>query len=242
MPAFIYIRLILTFDCFGAIIYTETRERINLKTYEITAIAQSIIIMLGLVWYIWLVSLKKIETVVASWIVSTTALTLSLVTYFSSPNANWLGASLNASSVIAVGSTLIAVYIRSKKDGKKIAFNSFQVKCLVSSGLITILWVVVVWVLGGTGFFPNLLTQLLLIISYGMLIAKFWNAERNTESLVTWWCVFISSAIALYTSWMKHDTLAFIYALRSTVMCGILIYALHRINTRYNQNTSERYL
>jgi hypothetical protein len=189
----------------------------------------SVIISLGLFWYVGLVIANRIKTVVASWIVSTVALTLSLVTYFGSPHANWLGGSLNAASVFAVFSTLIAVYVRAHHNGEDVIFNSFQKRCLVASGGITILWIVIVLGMKGTGIIPNLLTQLLLIISYAMLIVKFWKAEKNTESLFTWWCVFIASVIAIYTALKKNDVLAFVYAVRSTVMCGILIYVLHRL-------------
>jgi len=173
--------------------------------------------------------------VVASWLVSTVALTLSLVTYVSSPNANLIGGSLNLASLLAVFGTLVAVSFRASRDGEGVVFNSFQKKCLVASSLITVLWIFIVWVMKGTGFIPNLLTQLLLIISYSMLIIKFWKAEKNTESLFTWWCVFIASAIAIYTAWKKNDVLALVYALRSTIMCGILVYVLHRLEWK-NKN------
>lgn len=203
-----------------------------MKTQEFSAILSGIIITIGLFWYIRLVMRGKIGTVVASWIVSTVATTLSFVTYYTSPKANWLGGFLNATSAIAVGGTLIAVYARGKTEGQRVCFNPFQKKCLIASTLITILWIVMVWGMGGTGVIPNLLTQVLLIISYSMLIAKFWKADHNTESLVTWWCVLISSIIALYTAYAKSDALAFVYATRSTVMCGILIFALHRLERK----------
>lgn len=200
-----------------------------MKPQEISAIVASVIISLGLFWYVGLVIANRIKTVVASWIVSTVALTLSMVTYIGSPDANWLGGSLNAASMFAVFSTLVAVYARARHNGECVIFNSFQKRCLVASAGITILWIAIVWGMNGNGIVPNLLTQLLLVISYAMLIVKFWKAEKNTESLFTWWCVFIASVIAIYTAFKKNDALAFVYAVRSTVMCGILIYALHRI-------------
>jgi len=209
-----------------------------LKTAELSAILASVIITLGLLWYIYLVVANRIKTVVASWIVSTVALALSLVTYFTSPNANWLGGSLNAASALAVFSTLVAVYIRSHCNDEKVIFNTFQKKCLLASGGITVLWISIVWGMNGTGVIPNILTQILLIISYTMLIVRFWRAKENTEALVTWWCVFLASMIAIYTACEKSDALALIYAVRSTVMCGILIYALHRIGWRKDRITS----
>ena len=209
-----------------------------MKTYEISAITSAIVIMGGLFWYIGLVVAGRIQTVVASWIVSTTALLLSLVTYFSSPNANWLGGTLNAASAFVVFCTLIAVYIRSRMEGVPVRFTPFQVKCLIASAGITVLWIVIKWGLKGTGVIPNVLTQVLLIISYTMLIVKFWGAQKNTESLITWWCVLISSVIGIYTAYLKTDSLAYLYAIRSTVMCAILVYALHRLNWKNRQTCS----
>jgi hypothetical protein len=209
----------------------NNKGRLTLKPCEISAVVASATIMIGLIWYIRLVIQGKIQTVVSSWLVSTVALTLSLVTYITSPNANLLGGSLNASSAIAVAGTLVAVYIQSRIKGQQISINPFQKKCLLASACITVIWIVIV-ILGGTGVIPNILTQMLLVISYSMLIVKFWRAEKNTESLVTWWCVFVSSIVAIYTAWIKDDHLAMLYAIRSTVMCGILIFALHRIEFR----------
>lgn len=207
-----------------------------MKTYEVSAVASALVIVLGLVWYIGLVMTKRIQTVTASWIVSTTALSLSLVTYFSSPYTSRLGGLLNAASACAVGMTTVAVFIRSRMDGICLEFSKFQRKCLIASAGITVLWVVVVYAMNGTGVIPNLLTQLMLIISYSMLIAKFWKAIKNTESLFTWWCVLLSSVIGIFTAYMKSDPLALVYALRSTIMCGILVYALHRIDRRNRQS------
>jgi hypothetical protein len=209
------------------------------KSYEISALLASAIITLGLFWYIGLVLMGRIRTVVASWIVSTVALTLSLVTYSSSPRANWFGASLNIASALSVAITLAVVYLRAIHNGEKVVFTSFQKTCLKASALITLMWIVIVWGFRGTGIVPNLLTQALIIISYSMLIVRFWKADRNTESLLTWWCILVSSVIGLYTAWTKVDWLAFIYALRSTVMCGILIFALHRIGWR-NRNLQSK--
>ena len=203
-----------------------------MKAYECSAVASALVIVLGLVWYIGLVMTKRVQTVTASWIVSTTALSLSLVTYFSSPHTSRLGGLLNTASACAVGMTTVAVFIRSRLDGIRLEFSEFQRKCLRASAGITILWIIVVYVMHGTGVIPNLLTQLMLVISYSMLIAKFWKATENTESLFTWWCVLLSSVIGMFTAYMKSDPLALIYALRSTVMCGILVYALHRIGRR----------
>jgi hypothetical protein len=203
-----------------------------LKSYEISAIASAVVVIAGLAWYLYLVARRQINTVLASWVVSATALSLSLATYVTSPKANILGGTLNAASVLAVIATLAAVYVRSRVDGVKLEINPFQKKCLIASALITVLWIVIVGGMGGTGLVPNLLTQLLLVISYWMLIKKFWRAEKNTESTFTWWCVLISSIIGLYTAYRKADGLAMVYALRSTVMCGLLVFALHRIEYR----------
>ena len=109
----------------------------------------------------------------------------------------------------------------------------------MASAVITVLWIILKWGMGQTGVIPNVLTQILLIISYSMLIVKFSNAQKNTESMVTWWCVFLSSVVGIYTAHMKGDSLAYLYAVRSTVMCGILVYTLHRIDWNNAQTEVE---
>ncbi len=187
-------------------------------------------------WYIRLIVVGRIQTVVASWIVSTTALFLSLVTYASSAKANLLGGALNASSVLSAAIVLLALIIRSRREGTRITFIPFQKNCLIASGVITFLWIAITLCFGGEGIIgaiPNFLTQILLVISYSMLIKKFWRAEKNTESLIMWWCILIASVIALYTAVQKEkDWLAFIYATRSTVLCAILLVVLHRADRR----------
>ncbi len=210
---------------------STNKEEQKLNIPKISAIAGAIIILIGLVWYLVQAMLGRIKTVVASWIVSGTAAVLSMVTYLSSPGANLLGGALNGASASGIILILACVWTRAGIDGRKLVLNSFQKKSLLASAGITLLWIVLV-ATGGTGIVPNLLTQIMMIISYSMLIIRFWNAEKNTESLFTWWCVFISSVIGVVPGWYKGDWLSVVYALRSAIMSGILLAVLHRLERR----------
>jgi hypothetical protein len=205
----------------------------TVKNYEISAWASVIIVVLGTAWYQKLLWQRKVQTIAATWIVATTAMLLNAVTYWTTPGASFAGFALALVSISTIGSILVAVLVYSHADGKRIEFLPFQKKCLIVSGIILVVWVVVM-MLGGTGKVPFFLTQILMIISYSMLVRKYWNANENKESLVLWWSVGISSAIAIITAHYKDahmpwcDSMSWWYAIRSTGMCMILLPVLHR--------------
>jgi uncharacterized membrane protein YwaF len=208
------------------------------KEYEISALASTIIVVLGTLWYHMLLRRREVKTVLASWIVSSAAMLLNGVTYWTTPGATFIGFALSFASIFTIGSILIAIAIYTRKDKQKIVFIPFQRKCLIASALILVLWVVVRWGMGWTGMVPFFLTQLLLIVSYSMLIKKYWRATVNNESLVLWWSVFLASAVAVYTAHTKdghmawYESMSWWYAIRSVIMCGILLIALHRTSRR----------
>lgn len=183
----------------------------------------------GSLWYIRQVLTRNIRANLANWIVGTTAINLSLVTYLSGPSPSLIGSAFNAASGASALLVLAAVFLVTKQDGLPVSFNPFQRKCLWFSAGITALWIFIVWGLHRTGTIPNLLTQVMLIVSYAILIERLWGADKHTESLLTWSCIFASSCVSMYTAWCKQDWLSGIYAGRSIVMCGALLFVLFRL-------------
>ena len=167
--------------------------------------------------------------VLASWIINSAAILLSFITYWTSPNHTAIGGSLNIASTATIWSILVATYMKHKGP---LTFSPFQQSCLWASLGIAVIWCVVKLVLGGTGFLPNIFTQILMIIAYVVNIQKVWKATTHSEPLFIWWCVLFGSIVAIGTAHLKHDLLAGVYAIRSTVMCGILLFALYRIDWR----------
>jgi hypothetical protein len=205
------------------------------KPDQWSAFASAIVITLGTIWYIVLLVRRQVKTVIASWFVSTVAVILSLLTYWTSSKASLMGSFLNLVSVVTILSVLLAACFSIRDDENKFKFPPFQKKCLIASAVIVIIWIVwmiVKWEIKDSGVIPNILIQILFVVSYSMLIKKNWNASVNTESMVLWWSVFMASSIGIYTAYLKSDPLAYAYSIRSTFMCLILLFVLHRITRR----------
>ncbi|MES2216341.1 MAG: hypothetical protein V4481_03525 [Patescibacteria group bacterium] len=217
-----------------------------MKNYEISAWASVIVVVLGTAWYHKLLWQRKVQTIAATWIVATAAMLLNAVTYWTTPNGSVAGFALPCVSMLTIGSILWAVLTYSRIDGVRTNFNPFQKKCLVASVAILITWIVIVtW--GGTGKVSFVLTQVLMIISYTMLIKKHWKADVNSESLILWWSVGLSSVVAMYTAYHKdvgipwYDSTSWMYAIRSSGMCLILLPVLHRAARREERKKNLAY-
>ncbi len=196
---------------------------------EWSALMSTIIVFAGTIWYIYLaVKGDKVKPVLASWIVIGSTMSLSFATYWTTPKHSLVSNACNAASVINCVSILFIALWLNHKQGKGFAFTKFQKNCLWISFMIMIFWIVLVWGLKGTGIIPNILTQILMVIGYLVTAEKLWYADRNSESLFTWWCITIASAIALYTATVSHDGLALLYAIRATIASATLVWLMHR--------------
>lgn len=201
-----------------------------MTTREISALVSTVLVMVGTSWYIYL-AMKgvKVRPVLASWIVLAGTMTLSFATYWTAPKHSLVSNAGNAIGVVSTVANMLTALWIDLKQGKGITFTKFQKKCLWAALIIAIYWMVLVWGLKGSGMIPNILTQVLMIIGYLVTIEKLWHAERNTESLFTWWCITFASAIALYTAVVSHDSLATLYAIRATVASGTIVLLMCRL-------------
>ena len=156
-------------------------------------------------------------------------MTLSFATYWTSPKHSLISNASNAASVIsAIANLATAAYL----ERGRFYFSLFQKWCLWISAVITLFWVLLVWGFHGTGIVPNILTQVLMVVGCLVTAKKLWGAKRNTESLFTWWCITIASAIAFYTGVVSHDGLATLYAVRATLTSGTIVWLMHRAERR----------
>jgi hypothetical protein len=203
---------------------------VQLTLRELSAVAVALIIVIGTIWYIYqVITNKNLKPVLTSWIVFSSTTALSLATYMTSPNHSLVSNSCNFVGMFSTLGTLIAVLWR---QGFSVEFTSFQKKCLWAAAGITAYWIVLVWGLQKTGFVPNILLQVLMVIGYFATIQKLWSAPRNTEPLFTWWCISLGSAVALYTSFVSHDLLAAIFAIRGTIAAGTIVWLMYRAQRR----------
>lgn len=200
---------------------------------EFSALVSTVLITIGTIWYI-LAAVRgtKVKPVLASWIVLCGTMTLSFATYWTSPKHSLVSNACNAISVLSTWGNLgAAIWVHTRR-GESLRFSEFQKWCLIISGLIAIFWVVLVWGLRGTGLVPNILTQVLMIVGYLVTAEKLWWSTKNTESVVCWVCIFLGSAVALYTAIVSSDNLALLYAARATVASATIVWLMYRIERK----------
>jgi hypothetical protein len=195
-------------------------------------------VIVGTVWYLYLALNEiKVKPVLASWIVLSGTMTLSFATYWTTPGHSLVNNACNAISIVSVGSILVAALWLNSKHGKGVSFSGFQKGCLYVSGVIVMIWAVLVWGFKGTGVIPNILTQVLMLIGYFVTAEKLWHAKSNSESLFLWWCILFAGFAALYTGIVSHDYLATIYAGRTIFGTAILIWLMYRAERRSHLTT-----
>lgn len=200
---------------------------------EISAITSAILMIIGAIWYIYC-SLRgnKVKPVLTSWIIITGTTTLSFATYWTSPRHNIINNSANAASLIASLSILIVLLCLRIYDRHAVGFSTFQKLSLFASGIIALFWVALVWVFHGTGIVPNILTQVLMIVGYTVTVQKLWRSTKNTESMVLWSCVILGGGVALYNAIVNLDSLAILYASRSTLSSAAIVWLMCRIERK----------
>lgn len=200
---------------------------------ELSALISAGLVLAGTVWYIVVaIGGTKVKPVLASWIVLAGTMTLSYATYWTSPKHNLVSNACNAASVLSTLSILATVIGLNLGNRRKVKFSSFQKWCLLISGLIAAYWIILVFGLYGTGTIPNILTQILMLIGYLVTAERLWNAEKNTESLMTWGMIALGSSVAVYTSIVSRDWLALLYAGRAAIAATTIVGLMYRLEKK----------
>lgn len=135
----------------------------------------------------------------------------------------------NAASAVSAMAILVVIWVLQVRRREPLCFSQIQIWFLAGALGIAILWLVLVFGLSRTGIVPNVLVQTLMIIGYFFTVQKLWTAEKNTESLILWSSIAISAAFAIYTSLASNDWLALLYAIRSVVCAGGVVWLMCRI-------------
>jgi hypothetical protein len=200
---------------------------------EWSALSSTLIGIIGTIWYIRLLLRgEKVRPVMATWIVLSCTTTLSLITYWTSPGHGLISGACVITGAITIWAVFFIILYVNVRNRTSCHFSSFQKFCLSTSAFIFLLWVVVVWGLGGTGIIPNIMTQVLMLIGYFVTAQKLWIAEENTESLFLWWSLIVAGLIALYTGLVSGDKLSVLYAARSVCGISVLVALMYRADRR----------
>ncbi len=203
----------------------------NLSERELLALLSASIMIAASAWYIYLLLSDQVETVIASWILGTATLSLSFGTYWTSPKHTLAGNAANLGAMIGCGAILLVLLWLKAKGRVKIGITSFQKGCLGIAGLIAVLWVVII-LNRGTGTLPNILTQILMLLSYVMLYKKLWHAQENKESFVLWGGICLSSLIGLRPAIMSGEWQSILYCSLASLRTAIVVVLMLRLERR----------
>lgn len=193
----------------------------------------AVLVIVGCTWYAYLAVRRKTKPVFASWIVMSSVLLLSYITYWTSPQPSIASNASNAASVL--GGILVVLAIAKIDRRRSLRLTDFQKLSLWLTAAIFILWIILVWGLGRMGNIPFWMTQVVMLIGHSMTAEKLWRARNNTESVFTWWFILVASIIAIYAA---TDVLAVVYATRATLTAAIMLWLMYRIRKNNHTTTS----
>jgi hypothetical protein len=181
-----------------------------MKLFSIISV--SLITVLLTVRYIGLLIQKRIKPALAMWIMFSTAVGMSLVTYLSSGNFSFSDNILNSVDLIYVVTVSAAIIIFGDKTSK---INRFDAGCLVVVFLI-----VVFWLFTQNHIITNFLVQSILVIAYFPVVKRLIETRQNTEPFIIWIGMLIAPFLSLLSS---KGMLATVYSVRAIFCVGLLL-------------------
>lgn len=146
------------------------------------------------------------------WIMFSTAVGMSLVTYLSSGNFSFSDNILNSVDLIYVVTVSAAIIIFGDKTSK---INRFDAGCLVVVFLI-----VVFWLFTQNHIITNFLVQSILVIAYFPVVKRLIETRQNTEPFIIWIGMLIAPFLSLLSS---KGMLATVYSVRAIFCVGLLL-------------------
>ncbi len=200
------------------------------------SVVVALILGLGGLWYCYLVVAGKVRPVFAAWIIMTTMLSASFVSYWYSPKHSVQG---NIAHLVSVFSTLAitsTILINGWWKGTlRFAFSALQRNCLLAAACIGFLWYV-----SANATIANVLMQGVMVIGYTPLVVKLWKTkpgDADGESLVTWSGVAIGSGVGMFNALATHEPLAVVYVVRGVATAGLTVFLIGKIRF---QNSRRR--
>ena len=181
-----------------------------MKTFSIISVC--LITVLLTVRYIWLLVKKEIKPALAMWVMFSTAVGMSLVTYLSSGNFSFFDNILNSVDLIYVVTISVAIAVFGDKTSK---ITRFDLGCL-----IVVLLIVIFWIFTQNHIVTNFLVQTILVIAYFPVVKRLFETRQNTEPFIIWIGMLIAPFLSLLSS---QGILAKVYAVRAIICVGILL-------------------
>ena len=203
-----------------------------MKLFSIISV--SVITLLLTVRYIGLLSKKRIQPALAMWIMFSTAVGMSLITYLSSGNFSFSDNILNSVDLIYVITVSAAILILGDKSSK---ITRFDAGCL-----IVVFLIVVFWLFTQNHIITNFLVQSILVIAYFPVVKRLLETRQNTEPFIIWIGMLIAPFLSLLSS---KGMLATVYSVRAIFCVGTLLLLMlwivltHRKRKKLKQESVE---
>jgi hypothetical protein len=180
----------------------------------------SVLDVLILARYIYLLQKKKIRPALATWTFFSLAVGISLFTYFSSGDGNYTIADnvLNVADFILVTGVSVAIFFLGDSTTR---FDRFDLLCLGCVALVTVFWV-----LFNKPVITNFAVQTIMVLSYFPVVKRMLSQRKNTEDFPIWIALMIAPVISLMAS---KGLLASVYAIRAIICTGALLLLMLRI-------------
>ncbi len=189
---------------------------------NLTSILIAVVMSVFVFWYIYEIFTSKVRPSLSTWIIYFIGTSLSLITYLSASNWDFASNFVNVMDPLVSASIIIAVILFSKA---KVKFNSFEKWYLTGGALI-----IIFWGFSSSSFVSNLLTQLLIFVSYFPTIQKIITEKTKTESRFAWSMMLLAGVIAIFPAVASENLLSIIYAERTILMPSIIIFLLFLID------------
>ncbi|MFC1622596.1 hypothetical protein ACFL1Y_01205 [Patescibacteria group bacterium] len=159
---------------------------------------------------------KRIDPALSTWLILLTGTILSWLSYAVAENRDFKTGILNTVDFVAI--VLIIIFIL-LWGNRAVRFKPFEKKYLYWAG-----GMVVFWAISWNAFVMNLLVQILMVGGYFPTIKNMRMKQKNTESFSGWIIVIVAAMIALYPASVKGNLLSMVYAGKTIVMAGVILY------------------
>ncbi len=197
-----------------------------MKLFSIISV--SLITIFLTVRYIGLLSKKRIQPALAMWIMFSTAVGMSLITYLSSGNFSFSDNILNSVDLIYVITISVAILILGDKSSK---ITRFDAGCL-----IVVFLIVVFWIFTKNHIVTNFLVQSILVIAYFPVVKRLLETRQNTEPFIIWIGMLIAPFLSLLSS---KGMLATVYSVRAIFCVGLLLLLMLWVEITGNKRKTQ---
>lgn len=187
--------------------------------YKFAVFTSMFLLVSAAIDYVRRAWIKQTSPTLATWILLWVMMILSCTMYWLNPQHTLTGNIGVIGNVINTTTVLCGlIVINLKHQTFKVAFNRFQVGCLIAGGMMAGLWFVT-----RNPLISYILLQLIGVLAYSVTVYRLLKTKQSSEPLIFWVICFFGNLCAAYPGWVKDDLYAQIYLGRVIPTVGTLI-------------------